>query len=45
MEREDEYEEMVRHRLQVTVYGMEGMGSEGGWNCERYFIRDGQSRE
>jgi hypothetical protein len=33
MQRKDEDEQMIGHRLQVTIEGMEGMGCEGSWDC------------
>jgi len=33
VQREEENEQMIRHRLQVTIEGMECVGGEGSWNC------------
>jgi len=32
VQRKDEDEQMIGHRLQVTVEGMKGMGCEGSWD-------------
>jgi len=37
VQRKDEDKQMIGHRLQVAVEGMEGMRSEGSWNCEEGF--------
>jgi hypothetical protein len=33
LQRKEEDEHMIRHRLQVPVEGMKGMGCEGRWDC------------
>lgn len=32
VQREEEDEQMIRHRLQVTIEGMKCVGGEGSWN-------------
>ena len=35
VQRKDEDEQMIGHRLQVTVEGMKSMRCEGSWDCGR----------
>jgi hypothetical protein len=35
VQRKDEDEQMIGHRLQVSVEGMKGVGCEGSWDCGR----------